>query len=881
MRRFTLILFYILLTISCYATHNRAGEITYKHLGGLKYRVTIYTYTDVGPGVIADRPELDIHWGDGDTSILQRSNGAFENGELIGNDTKKNVYVGEHTYPGPGSYKVYMQDANRNEGVINVPSSVNIQFYIESLILISPFGTANYNSSPVLLNPPIDYNACVSQVFIHNPGAYDPDGDSLSYRLVNCKGEEGIEIPGYDIPDNVRLNPSTGDLIWETPSFIGEFNFAILIEEWRKSGNKYIRIGFVLRDLQVKVSNCPNNLAPVITTIEDTCVVANSFLSFWVSANDADANKMELTGIGGPFQMQVSPAFFQKSINYKQISSKFQWQTKCNHVRMQPYNVLFKAIDNGTPNLAGYKTVNIKIIGPPVINPNAVPMGNSILLSWEKNTCSEVVKYKIYKKNDRYGFMPGYCETGVPDYTGYALIDSLTGLDNTKYRDDNKGKGLVPGIEYCYLVVSVFPDGSESIASTETCTKLKNDVPVITNVSIEKTNATDGIVKVAWSKPKELDTTQHRGPYRYLIYHDDENISSNADLIDSSLTGLNDTNYLHSKINTLDKSHFYRIDLYNVDPLNRYKIGSSYYAPSIYLNLTPLSNGQTLKLSWNNDTPWKNKGFVIYKKNNQTTVFDSIAYTTSNTFTDENLNNGETYCYKIKSMGAYSVAGFIDPIINFSQEKCGIPNDDTAPCPPDFSVAPDCQNYSVSINWTNPNNACKEKDAFKYFINYKPNYQGKFSRIQEIVNLSDTNFTYQNFESIAGCYYVSAIDKYDNESRMIDSLCIENCPVYDLPNVFTPDGDGKNDVFKPLKPYRYIESVNTQIFNRWGRVVFETGDIDINWNGVDKTTNKICTEGVYFYVCKASYLNLKGSEIKLMQGFVELFRNNDTIPGTN
>ncbi len=878
MRKTTIILFYVFLSFSCYATHNRAGEIIYKHLGGLKYRLTIYTYTDVGPGVIADRPELDIHWGDGDTSVLQRSNGVFNNGELIGNDTKKNIYIGEHTYPGPGNYKVYMQDANRNEGVINVPGSVNIQFYIESLITISPFGTANYNSSPILLNPPVDYNACVNQVFVHNPGAYDPDGDSLSYKLVNCKGEDGNEISGYDIPPNVVLNPSTGDLIWETPNFIGEFNFAILIEEWRKSGNNYIRIGYVLRDLQVKVSSCPNNQAPIISTINDTCIIANSFLSFWVYGNDTNSNKIEMTGIGGPFQLAVSPAFFQKSINYKQVSSKFQWQTKCSHVRIQPYNVLFKAVDNGIPNLTGYKTVSIKVIGPPVLNLQAEPVGNSILLNWAQNTCSEVIKYKIYKKSERFGFIPAYCETGVPQYTGYTLLDSVIGINRTYYNDT---EGLIPGIEYCYMVVSVFPDGSESLASAETCTTLKNDVPVITNVSIEKTNQQTGEVKITWSKPKELDTIQHPGPYRYLIYHGIENNSSSALLIDSSLSGLNDTNYFHSKMNTSDNNHFYRIDLYSTDPSNRYKIGSSFFAPSLFLNIDASNTGQSLKLSWNNNTPWKNKGFVIYRKNKLTALFDSIAFTKNTDFIDENLQNEETYCYKVKSIGAYSVSGFVDPIINFSQEKCGIPKDIASPCSPLLTVNPDCPNSVVNLNWTNANMSCNEKDAVKYYINYKTTADGKFTRLQEISNISDTSFVYQNSKSIAGCYYISAADKYNNESNLIDSICIENCPLYSLPNVFTPDGDGKNDFFKPLIPYRYVESVNTQIFNRWGTLVYESNDVNINWNGVDKTSNKICSEGVYFYVCKVSHPSLNGLEIKLYQGFVELFRNNDTIPGTN
>ena len=46
------------------------------------------------------------------------------------------------------------------------------------------------DASPVLLNPPYD-KAALGYIFIHNPAAYDPDGDSLSYGLTPCTREDG------------------------------------------------------------------------------------------------------------------------------------------------------------------------------------------------------------------------------------------------------------------------------------------------------------------------------------------------------------------------------------------------------------------------------------------------------------------------------------------------------------------------------------------------------------------------------------------------------------------------------------------------------------------------------------------------------------------
>ena len=69
---------------------------------------------------------------------------------------------------GPSPYIISVEDPNRNENIINIPNSVNIVFYLETKLYINPF--QGINNSPVLLNPPID-NACVNQIYIHNPGA--------------------------------------------------------------------------------------------------------------------------------------------------------------------------------------------------------------------------------------------------------------------------------------------------------------------------------------------------------------------------------------------------------------------------------------------------------------------------------------------------------------------------------------------------------------------------------------------------------------------------------------------------------------------------------------------------------------------------------------
>jgi hypothetical protein len=64
---------FTLLSLSAFATHQRAGEITFRYVSGLTYEITIVSYS-YAPSP-ADRNELEILWGDGTSSVLVRNNG--------------------------------------------------------------------------------------------------------------------------------------------------------------------------------------------------------------------------------------------------------------------------------------------------------------------------------------------------------------------------------------------------------------------------------------------------------------------------------------------------------------------------------------------------------------------------------------------------------------------------------------------------------------------------------------------------------------------------------------------------------------------------------------------------------------------------------------
>lgn len=856
----------IFLTALCtpsFATHNRAGEITFTRLSDYTYKATIVTYTKSDSP--ADRCRISINWGDGSEDTLTRINGLQSTdcphiGEDIAPLIKKNLYEGVHTYRGGGIYKIWMSDPNRNQGIINIPGSVNIPFYIETQLTISPF--VGVNNSPVLLNPPID-NACIGRIFIHNPGAYDPDtGDSLAYELTACRGENGAIIPGFTLPAGVSLNPVTGDFIWNSPTQIGEFNFALLIKEYR---NKKL-IGYVTRDMQVTVKACENEPPQVFA--RDTCVTAGTLLQFNVNGVDPNFDNVTLTSTGGPYLVTSSPAsFLEPPFPGPAVTGQFHWQTECSHVKRQPYTVTFKAEDdNNEWVLADLKTINITVVSPAPQNLTATPIGSTIKLDWVPTICSNAVGYKIFRRNGSTGYVAPVCETGIPASLGYSLIKTLEGSASTTFTDDNNGSGLTPGMEYCYMIYAYFSDGAESYPSNEACTELKKDVPVITHVSVVETAASTGKDTIIWSKPTEIDPSIS-GPFHYVIYHSNDMAGSNFSALDT-LSSLNDTIYYHQAgINTQNQANSYKISLYTETP-SWTLIGSTVSASSVFLQITPSDNALTL--SWDYNVPWNNYKFYIFKKD-QAGVFNLLDSTTSRSYTETGLINGHEYCYYITSYGEYSGDGFLKPLVNKSQIACESPKDMTAPCAPVLAITPDCDFVKNYLSWNNPNNGCAD-DVVSYKIYYKTTNDTNqtYNLLTTIGSATDTTYTFNGINSIAGCYVITAIDSFGNESVQSANVCVDNCPVYELPNVFTPNGDNINDLFRAL-PYKFVEDIDIKIFNRWGHLMFETTNPDVLWDGKNSDTKMTVSDGVYYYICQVNEIRLEGIVPHFLKGFVHVY----------
>lgn len=95
-----------------------------------------------------------------------------------------------------------------------------------------------------------------------------------------------------------------------------------------------------------------------------------------------------------------------------------------------------------------------------------------------------------------------------------------------------------------------------------------------------------------------------------------------------------------------------------------------------------------------------------------------------------------------------------------------------------------------------------------------------------------------------GQYSVTAGNKCESVKVDINITECEICDVY-IPNVFSPNGDGYNDIFQPLSDC-ILEAYQVQIFDRWGALIFESTDPEVGWNG--KINDQLVNHGVFIWM---------------------------------
>ena len=299
------------------------------------------------------------------------------------------------------------------------------------------------SSSPSFSNIPITI-MCEGQTFCFNHGVIDPDGDSLVYSLVTPydKGP-GTSSPkvifdhGYSakqpFPSDppITLNSQTGEICM-SPTQLIISPMALLVQKFRKG----INIGSVLRDMQVNVTLC-NNQLPSLSGIDsassqydtlhnafsDTICLGNT-VKFTIYGHGPDNNNISIK-----WNKAIAGANFTVINNLSpDVSAKFSWKPKAANLRDAPYCFTATVSDDVCPYI-GSQTYSycivVKGFNLYLGNDTTICKGSDYLLS--AHTSNNNVSYK-WTLDNRLLSLPSNASTYLIKTDTLALGTHIIGL---------------------------------------------------------------------------------------------------------------------------------------------------------------------------------------------------------------------------------------------------------------------------------------------------------------------------------------------------------------------------------------------------------------------------------------------------------------------
>lgn len=146
-------------------------------------------------------------------------------------------------------------------------------------------------------------------------------------------------------------------------------------------------------------------------------------------------------------------------------------------------------------------------------------------------------------------------------------------------------------------------------------------------------------------------------------------------------------------------------------------------------------------------------------------------------------------------------------------------------------------------------------DIYRIVSNFDPELIGSFSNFNSFQNNIEPLQSYSQF-----CYFVRATEEGISESDYSQSntVCIYLKPKVYIPEAFTPNDDGINDLFQPV--FTFIpKDFELRVYNRWGNIIFETGDYTKAWNGKEPNGSS-APAGAYIY-----YLRIKSPNDQIVE----------------
>jgi gliding motility-associated-like protein len=878
-----------------HASHLMGGNLGYEYMGlqingKYRYKVKLTTYIDCGPTSEIPYAEYPIKVGVYANDLLNPNADKMVVDSLLlyvedtivytpflppGCNIGANTCIIQARYSGYielnesiHGYYLFYERCCRNAAIINLNLDPNGS---DSFLSFIP-PTAIVNSTPDFLFPPIPF-LCVNDTTTIFNTASDIDGDSLVYSFTTpFSGFGGTWNPHPALPAPAlswpvfpvdytpggfsAINPfsyfgnATIDMNNGVATYFslqqGTFVVCVLVKEFR-NGNL---ISETYRDLQLLFNNCPNNYAPnlVDNLQRNYSVTQGDTLCFPIRFRDPENDSVFIEAYGDifdPLLVDTPASFFISDIDSNQATGNFCWTIPCN-MDTGTYAFFMKSYDNGCPPKDRYEFYTIRItppIAPMLLGADTACKGTDSVLYWM--VVDDDFDYNWNITNG--SILQNYGDSVVVNWgmadSGLVIVDVFTSTgcyissdSATVQLIDVPPLFAMPEDTVCamdtLLLTATGLVNYYWYPESELVMPVEGDAEAIITQSGwfyvaglpgERCPPSDSVYITAFDLPNVValssDTTICKGDTIQLFssgaasYHW---TPANAVLApDSANTGA---------IPTASQTYI----IMGIDS------NQCRYSDTVFVLVNP---GPSINIQGNGNVCWGDTAFF--------TASGGVTYQW----------NPNAYIYPDTGDSVIVLIQVSSPVNLFVTDSLGCTTDTvftlTVNDIPTPSFTYDTLDIACEGSFIKFNNT--SVDGSNYVWNFGNGNQSTEPSPQTLYPFGNTyylNFTaYNSF----GCYQTI------HDTISTDSLT--QLVGFKHVNVFTPDGNGTNDVLDFNLPTEFLACSKVYVFDRWGLPMFESEGTIFNWDG--KVDGKKVPEGVYYWIVEVNGIT--------HQGFVHIF----------
>ena len=358
MKNFYLSVLIALFSLQASATHLMGGEILIHDLNNGQHIITLLVYRDTIGIPMAQNATFNFSGPNGQSFSTTTPYDSVISGNLLPMypyGVEIYLFIDTVTLPSPGLWEVYWEDCCRNAAIQNLSAPLSERMILKTSLLVD---TVAPNSTPFFIVPAAIFLP-LQTPWQYNPLPFDPDGDSLHWRLDTPLTRVNQYCAGYTAPSSdpsnpFSIDPVTGTISW-TANNMGNFVASILVDQFRNGQ----WVGHIRRDMQFIVVN-PGLGIPQWSGLSnfnkdslghysfDLVAGENFKLDLWAKHSNPQRNDdLHMGAFSEVFldaSQQVDFKVYRNSM-IKKIHGVFNWNPDLQSVRQEPYLISFRISD--------------------------------------------------------------------------------------------------------------------------------------------------------------------------------------------------------------------------------------------------------------------------------------------------------------------------------------------------------------------------------------------------------------------------------------------------------------------------------------------------------------------------------------------------------